>query len=110
VIITEAMHGAIVADTYNIPWIPVFTYASFNFFKWNDWAASLDMSINFKKLPRIYKGEKGLKVSLKKVIFRYLLKKISKSKTYLSSDYVKHKRRSQLKLRIDEFKKDYNIT
>lgn len=43
VIFCEAMHGAIVADAYRIPWIAVNFYPHINFFKWRDWCASLSM-------------------------------------------------------------------
>jgi succinoglycan biosynthesis protein ExoV len=39
----EAMHGAIVADAYRIPWMAVNFYPHINFFKWQDWCESLAM-------------------------------------------------------------------
>ncbi|PQO43895.1 polysaccharide pyruvyl transferase family protein [Blastopirellula marina] len=42
-IICEAMHGAIVADTLRIPWIPIKIYSHINEFKWNDWTRSLNL-------------------------------------------------------------------
>lgn len=42
-IVCEAMHGAIVADTLRIPWIPIKIYNHINEFKWNDWTRSLNM-------------------------------------------------------------------
>lgn len=50
-VIAEAMHAAIVADAYRVPWIPVATSTRINQFKWNDWAASLYMQLNFRTLP-----------------------------------------------------------
>ena len=37
IIIAEAMHAAIVADTFRVPWIPVKMYPIINEFKWKDW-------------------------------------------------------------------------
>lgn len=42
-LITEAMHGAIVADAYRIPWMPVKLYPFINEFKWNDWGQSVGL-------------------------------------------------------------------
>jgi succinoglycan biosynthesis protein ExoV len=49
-IITEAMHGAIVADTFRVPWCPVKFYDTINEFKWHDWM----LSLNIKPVPFIY--------------------------------------------------------
>lgn len=42
-IVTEAMHGAIVADTLRVPWIPYQGYKTINDFKWNDWCQSMEL-------------------------------------------------------------------
>lgn len=43
VILTEAMHGAIVADVFRVPWIPLVLYSSTASFKWKDYTASMEM-------------------------------------------------------------------
>lgn len=42
-IVTEAMHGAIVADTLRIPWIPVVISPAIDEFKWRDWCRSMEV-------------------------------------------------------------------
>jgi succinoglycan biosynthesis protein ExoV len=42
-VITEAMHGAIVADTLRVPWIPYVGFKTINSFKWQDWCGSMEM-------------------------------------------------------------------
>jgi succinoglycan biosynthesis protein ExoV len=49
-VLAEAMHGAIVADSYRVPWVPVSTSARFNQFKWRDWAGSLGLAPAFHPL------------------------------------------------------------
>ncbi len=42
-IITEAMHGAIIADAFRIPWMPVVLYDHILGSKWHDWTRSLSL-------------------------------------------------------------------
>ncbi len=52
-VITEAMHGAIIADLYRVPWVPVMTSSRINQFKWKDWSSSLGFETEFYVLPTI---------------------------------------------------------
>jgi succinoglycan biosynthesis protein ExoV len=54
VVLAEAMHAAIVADTFRIPWVPVVTNARINEFKWRDWTSSLDIDYEPQRIPSIY--------------------------------------------------------
>jgi hypothetical protein len=42
-VIAEAMHGAIVADTLRIPWIPAQLYDHISDLKWRDWCSSVGL-------------------------------------------------------------------
>ena len=44
-LLCEAMHGAIVADTLRVPWIPVSSGARVLAFKWQDWCDSVGLSV-----------------------------------------------------------------
>lgn len=50
-VVTEAMHGAIVADTLRIPWIPVMISPEVSIFKWRDWASSVELDYCPVALP-----------------------------------------------------------
>jgi succinoglycan biosynthesis protein ExoV len=44
-VLTEAMHGAIVADALRTPFIPFVPIHSEHRMKWNDWAQSIDLEL-----------------------------------------------------------------
>jgi succinoglycan biosynthesis protein ExoV len=59
-VITEAMHGAIVADAFRIPWIPVKCYDHILEFKWNDWCKSLEVEYQPQTIARLWDTDKHL--------------------------------------------------
>ena len=54
VLMTEAMHGAIVADALRIPWIPINCYGYVLDFKWKDWLSSLNMTYQPRLITPLY--------------------------------------------------------
>ncbi len=62
-IIAEAMHAAIVADAFRVPWIPVACYDHILDFKWNDWCASLDMKYRHTKIQSIWDMERDFSLT-----------------------------------------------
>jgi succinoglycan biosynthesis protein ExoV len=59
-VIAEAMHAAIVADAFRVPWIPVSCYDHLLEFKWRDWTDSLHMDYQSTTLPRLWDMERQL--------------------------------------------------
>ncbi|MEO0369825.1 MAG: polysaccharide pyruvyl transferase family protein [Pseudomonadota bacterium] len=51
-VITESMHGAILADAYRVPWCGVSLDANFNQFKWHDWGDSIGLDFEITPLPQ----------------------------------------------------------
>lgn len=56
-VIAEAMHAAIVADAFRVPWIAVSGYDHILDFKWFDWCESLRIAYRPLPLPAIWDGE-----------------------------------------------------
>lgn len=51
VVITEAMHGAIVSDALRVPWIAAQPIHAQHRAKWEDWASALDLKIRPEPIP-----------------------------------------------------------
>lgn len=73
-VVCEAMHGAIIADTFGIPWQPVKMYDHINENKWFDWTESFSLPIQFSYAEPIWIGDKkkSSKTKLKNTIKRTL--------------------------------------
>lgn len=54
-VVTESLHGAIFADAFRVPWVPIRISNQFNDFKWQDWAESVEVPMTVEDalvLPR----------------------------------------------------------
>lgn len=50
-VLAEAMHGAIIADTLRIPWIPLTISPVIDEFKWRDWLGSVGLEFQPVQIP-----------------------------------------------------------
>ncbi|TCZ52270.1 polysaccharide pyruvyl transferase family protein [Roseicella aquatilis] len=50
-VLTESLHGAILADTYGIPWIAFATSKNLGITKWVDWTLSLGLPFDLTMIP-----------------------------------------------------------
>jgi succinoglycan biosynthesis protein ExoV len=60
VLLTEAMHGAIVADALRVPWIPVNCSDEVLGFKWRDWLSSLRLPYEPSRITPLYDPRRRL--------------------------------------------------
>lgn len=107
ILLTEAMHGAIVADAYRVPWIPIKSYESFNHFKWNDWSQSHHLNIKINKIPRFFNSDNKLKFLVKHLIFKYQLNNIKRLQPYLSDKQIHDNHIKSIEKAIDMFRTNY---
>ena len=134
-IITEAMHGAIVADVFRVPWLPVKTFSHINEFKWNDWALTVNMEIKFHVAKSLFNdkfiqellnekikitkykpvgslAEKLYKLTRqnqRKIIFVRELRLLKRSTPYLSRENVLNEKVNLLREKIELITKKYSI-
>lgn len=48
-VLSESLHGAIIADSFRVPWLPLSISPAFNEHKWRDWSDSLLVEIDFRQ-------------------------------------------------------------
>ena len=60
-VVTEAMHGAIVADAFRVKWIPVSWHNFIVDYKWRDWCGSLNMQYQPLTLKRLLTLERSFR-------------------------------------------------
>ena len=119
-IITEAMHGAIIADTFRVPWLPVRSFNAFHegithSFKWQDWCSSL--GLNFKPIDFPILWPSSSIISKTKNIFKIFyiamsfvkLKKDKNLVFLLSEDKILNQLIDRYMETILKFKLDYGI-
>lgn len=59
-IITEALHGSIIADLFRKPWLPVTSGRHIYDFKWQDWFRSVEVQHEFHKIRFVVTNSEGL--------------------------------------------------
>lgn len=112
VLVTEAMHGAIVADALRTPWIPVITGDAILSFKWRDWCATIDVPYEPVRIRQLYDEpapdlQKRLRGWVKRQLVRAQLSRLAKHvQPKLSEDSRVAALTEELQARLERFKKD----
>lgn len=98
-VITEAMHGAILADTLRVPWIPVKMHHALAF-KWEDWCESLGLLYAPNELIQVYNPIHSIGATIRASVKQHFLisqlKKIRDGQFFLSSENTFEQRLGQL--------------
>jgi hypothetical protein len=111
-VVAEAMHGAILADSYRIPWMGC-SYSSFlhegetNAFKWNDWMRSMKIQTRRSKALQLPVGH--LHPRIGRIINPFmtlpyitsLKRHISEGRWTLSTDETLNTKQGQLLERVE---------
>lgn len=110
-IITEAMHGAIVADALRVPWLSVVSTSEILSFKWEDWCASMNLLYCPRKLIPIYGLPQSLmaivRFKLKGLLVKHKLRFLIKSNLFqLSDEKIFNARLKTLNELLKQLKKD----
>ena len=114
-VITEAMHGAILADAMRVPWIAV-QLCFHEAFKWRDWFASIDLPYRSAPLrPNVWNAPDDARRYLKLPyqlakcwLMRSRLRTLAhEAEPLLSRDGLLEARSAQLSERVDEINRTW---
>ena len=88
-LITESLHGAIVADALRVPWIPLASDYAVLKWKWHDWCDTVGLTYHPVKIPMMWEGESGMKRRLKFHLARRTIRRsMAATLSQLSRDSV----------------------
>lgn len=112
-LITEAMHGAILADAYRTPWVPVSSNPGINATKWMDWCATVNLPYEPYDLKLTYEdggsfNSTRIKNALKMPLNNRVMKRILKDKRFqLSDDALRQDLLEKLRAQVDRLRSLY---
>ena len=69
-VLAESLHGAIIADAFRVPFVPVSISPTFNKHKWKDWSDSLEMDLEFFECLARMKQTRQFLAQMKKKLSR----------------------------------------
>jgi succinoglycan biosynthesis protein ExoV len=113
ILISEALHGAVVADALRIPWIPVRTGPNVLQSKWVDWCATIGLRYHPSGLPRVWVGADRhgaisalARWSRRKLVGALLRRLALTARPMLSDDALLERLTVELEDRLERFRKD----
>ena len=69
-VVTEAMHGAIIADALRIHWVPVAISPDLDEFKWRDWLGSVELPFDPAPVPAVDPRDRQRHVRMRRELER----------------------------------------
>lgn len=107
-LLTEALHGAIFADSFRVPWVPINTSPAILNFKWHDWCASVGLTYQPIRFETLWGPGSGLlsaaKYRIKRVIVKEQLRRlIRRHSPLLSDDNINKAVRDRLYEKVSAF-------
>ncbi len=100
-VVTESLHGAIIADYFRTGWIPVGISPKFLPFKWADWCRSIEVPAKYIRVPQsdwfeyLYTG-----ADRRKIDYRISADEIDYNEQSLASESYKGEREVNLMYKI----------
>lgn len=109
-LLTEALHGAILAEAFRIPWTPIRATPALLDLKWQDWCTSIRREYAPHALPMIWTGGGSVFSSLKrhikeKLVIRELVRLRKHNDARLSPENVIDEARERLDEQIERLRK-----
>jgi len=109
VLLAEAMHGAIVADTLRVPWIPIRSRGKVLSLKWEDWCSSMELAYRPTTIVPLWDGESRVdkaRAAVKTWVASFQLQRAARSTPRLSGDATFFRKRQRLEQLLDQFRRD----
>ena len=109
VLLAEAMHGAIIADTLRVPWVPIRSRDKILRFKWEDWCTSMDVRYQPAATVALWEGSSladRARSAVKGMWASVQLLRAARSAATLSRDAVFHDRRRRFDDLVERVRHD----
>ena len=109
VVLAEAMHGAIIADTLRVPWIPIRSRDKILRLKWEDWCGSLELPYEPRRTVELRDGTTTadrVRAGAKSLIATGQLLACARATAFLSKDEVFTAKRRRFDDLLERFRRD----
>ena len=111
-LVTEALHGAIVADAFRVPWIPIRSSREILAFKWEDWCGSVGLEYRPVSVRQLYDGPaapgaaRAARAAVKRLLVRRTLREVAGQRPFLSTAAQLDSAEQRLDYALDRLRED----